>query len=113
MEHWIFDSPDLAGELFREFVSKFVRGNGLVTRTLEIAERPVDMKNVCMPVLNIYATQDHLVPPSASLPLGGLVGSDDYTLMPFEGGHIGLYVSSNAQRTIPKSIAEWLRSRDA
>lgn len=113
MEHWIFDSPDLAGEMFREFITHLVRGNGLVTGTLDIADRRVDLKNVRAPVLNIYATQDHLVPPSASLPLARLVGTDDYTLVPFEGGHIGIYVSGAAQRAIPKGIAEWLRARDA
>ncbi|NEL41415.1 MAG: class III poly(R)-hydroxyalkanoic acid synthase subunit PhaC, partial [Xanthomonas perforans] len=31
MEKWIFDSPDLAGEAFREFVTQFYQRNGLVT----------------------------------------------------------------------------------
>lgn len=112
MEHWIFDSPDMPGEMFREFITHLVRGNGLMTGELEIAGRRVDLKNVGMPVLNIYATADHLVPPSASLPLEQLVNSGDYTLLPVAGGHIGIYVSSTAQRTIPKSIADWLRARD-
>jgi polyhydroxyalkanoate synthase len=113
MEQWIFDSPDHPGEMFREFITHLVRGNGLVTGELQIAQRQVDLKNVRVPVLNIYATQDHLVPPSASLPLQGLVGSRDYTAMPFAGGHIGIYVSGAAQRTIPPAIADWLRARDA
>jgi polyhydroxyalkanoate synthase subunit PhaC len=112
MEHWIFDSPDMPGEMFREFITHLVRRNGLVTGELEIAGQRVNLKNVAMPVLNIYATADHLVPPSASLPLERLVGSDDYTVLPVAGGHIGIYVSSTAQRTIPNTIADWLRARD-
>ena len=65
-----------------------------------------------MPVLNIYARQDHLVPPSASKPLGALVGSSDYSEHEFQGGHIGIYVSGSAQREIPERIAGWLRERD-
>jgi polyhydroxyalkanoate synthase len=65
-----------------------------------------------MPVLNIYARQDHLVPPSASKPLRGLVGSSDYSEHEFQGGHIGVYVSGSAQREIPERIAGWLRERD-
>lgn len=113
MEHWIFDSPDQPAEMFRDFITQFVKNNGLVRGTARIGGRSVDLKSVRLPLLNIYATEDHLVPPSASLPLAQLVGSTDYTLAPFNGGHIGIYVSGTAQRTIPATIADWLRARDA
>jgi polyhydroxyalkanoate synthase len=62
-------------------------------------------------VLNIYALQDHLVPPSASRPLAGLTGSADYTPFEFDGGHIGIYVSRSAQELLPETIAQWLAAR--
>ena len=65
MEKWIFDSPDQAGEAFRQFIKEFYQGNKLLKGGLEIGE-PVDLKNITMPVLNIFAEQDHLVPPDAS-----------------------------------------------
>lgn len=111
METWIFDSPDLAGEAFREFIKQFYQDNGLVKGTVRIGERTVDLREVDMPVLNIYATQDHLVPPSASRPLKDLVGSDDYEEVSFRGGHIGIYVSGRAQREVPQAIADWLSAR--
>ncbi len=64
-----------------------------------------------MPVLNIYAEQDHLVPPDASRALKKLVGSKDYTELSFPGGHIGIYVSGTAQKTVPPAIADWLKKR--
>ena len=111
MEKWIFDSPDLAGEAFVEFIEQFYQANGLVNGTVRIAGRPVDLARVCMPVLNLYARADHLVPPSASRPLAGLVGSADYSEQDFAGGHIGIYVSSRAQREVPAAIDGWLRAR--
>jgi polyhydroxyalkanoate synthase len=111
METWIFDSPDLAGEAFREFIRQFYQDNGLVNGSVRIGERDVDLRAVDMPVLNIYATQDHLVPPSASRPLGGLVGTKDYSEVSFRGGHIGIYVSGRAQREVPASIHDWLAPR--
>jgi polyhydroxyalkanoate synthase subunit PhaC len=113
MEHWIFDSPDQPGEMFRQFMTRMVKENRLKNGTLEIGGRHVDLKAVRMPVLNIYATEDHLVPPSASLPLKDLIGTDDYTVLPFNGGHIGIYVSGASQRAVPSTIADWLRARDA
>ena len=111
MEKWIFDSPDQAGEAFRQFVKDFFQANGLVKGRIEIGSRRVDLKNLSMPVLNIYATQDHLVPPDASRALKPLVGTDDYSEITFPGGHIGIYVSGKAQKEIPASVGRWLEHR--
>jgi polyhydroxyalkanoate synthase len=111
MERWIQDSPDQAGAAFREFVHGFFRDNRLVRGGLEIGGRAVEPRRIACPVLNVYASRDHLVPPSASKPLAGLVGSDDCTTFEFDGGHIGIYVSRSAQELLPRTIAEWLSAR--
>ncbi|ANB18430.1 class III poly(R)-hydroxyalkanoic acid synthase subunit PhaC [Dokdonella koreensis] len=111
MEKWIFDSPDQAGEAFREFIRDFFQGNKLIRGGLTIGGRPVDLKTIRHPVLNIFAEQDHLVPPAASRALEGAVGSDDYTQLAFKGGHIGIYVSGRAQREVPPTIHDWLAAR--
>lgn len=107
MEKWIFDSPDQAGEAFRQFIKWLFQENRLVAGTLELGGRRVELGAVRCPVLNIFATQDHLVPRSASIPLEHLVGTDDYQSFAFPGGHIGIYVSGRA-RQVPQTIADWL-----
>lgn len=111
MEQWIFDCPDQAGEAFRQFAKDFFQGNKLVKGEVCIGSRQVDLKHITMPVLNVYATQDHLVPPAASKALATLCGSKDYSEFSFEGGHIGIYVSARAQHQVPSSIATWLQER--
>ena len=111
MEKWIFDSPDQAGEAFRQFVKQFYQGNSFVNGGITIGEREVHLGLVEMPVLNVYAENDHLVPPSASVPLKDLVGSEDYTEVSFRGGHIGIYVSGRAQKQVPSAIHDWLAQR--
>ncbi len=111
MEKWIFDSPDQAGEAFRQFVGDFFQRNGLINGSVEIGDRPVDLKNITCPLLNVYADQDHLVPPDASRAMKGLTATKDYTELSFPGGHIGIYVSGKAQETIPPYIADWLHRR--
>jgi polyhydroxyalkanoate synthase len=111
MEKWIFDSPDQAGETFRQFIQDFYQKNGLIGGEVVIGEHTVDLQNIKNPVLNIYAQKDHLVPPDASKPLGGLVGTDDYTELAFPGGHIGIYVSGKAQKEVTPAIGDWLNSR--
>jgi polyhydroxyalkanoate synthase len=111
MEKWIFDSPDQAGAAFRQFVKDFYQDNRLVKGTVEIGARRVDLQSVTVPVLNIYARDDHLVPLDASKALAGCVGSADYTELEFPGGHIGIYVSARAQEMLPPAIAAWLADR--
>ena len=111
MEKWIFDSPDQAGEAFRQFVKDFIQKNKLIDGGLKIGDAAVDLSDIDVPVLNVYATQDHLVPPGSSTALRGCVGSDDYQELSFDGGHIGIYVSRKSQKTIPPSIGEWLADR--
>lgn len=111
MEKWIFDSPDQAGEAFRQFIKDFYQRNGLIKGEVVIGGQTVDLKNISMPVFNVYATLDHLVPPNASKALKGLVGSSDYSEFAFKGGHIGIYVSGRAQKEVPPAIANWLKAR--
>ncbi len=111
MEKWIFDSPDQAGETFRQFIKDFYQQNKLIEGGLIIGERPVDLKQIRCPILNIYALQDHLVPPDASKALAGRTGSTDYSELAFPGGHIGIYVSGKAQKEVTPAIGEWLNAR--
>ena len=111
MEKWIFDSPDLAGEAYREFIKQFYQENGLVKATVKVGNDVVDLGRITIPVLNIYAIHDHLVPPDSSKALEGCVSSDDYQALEFPGGHIGIYVSGKAQKMIPPSVAKWLEER--
>ncbi len=111
MEKWIFDSPDQAGETFRQFVKDFFQQNKLINGGLQIGDYEISLSNITCPVLNIYAMQDHLVPPDASRALAGRTGSKDYTELAFPGGHIGIYVSGKAQKEVTPAIGGWLNKR--
>ncbi|MDQ3797307.1 MAG: class III poly(R)-hydroxyalkanoic acid synthase subunit PhaC [Pseudomonadota bacterium] len=111
MEKWIFDSPDQVGETFKQFVKDFYQNNRLIKGEVQIGAHRVDLGNITMPVLNIYAREDHLVPPPASTALRGYVSTRDYSELDFPGGHIGIYVSGKSQKTVPPAIGEWLDAR--
>lgn len=111
MEKWIFDSPDQAGETFRQFIKDFYQNNGFLNGGVVIGESVIDLKNISCPVLNVFAEQDHLVPPDASRALNGRTASKDYTELCFPGGHIGIYVSGKAQKLVTPAISSWLQER--
>ncbi len=111
MEEWIFDSPDQAGEAYRQFMKDFYQANKLIKGEVKIGKKQVDLSQVRMPVLNVYAEQDHLVPPASSVALERYIGSKDYTARSFPVGHIGMYVSGKVQQELPPTIANWLKER--
>lgn len=112
MDKWILDSPGQAGEAYRRFIKELYQENRLIKGNLKIGEQTVDLKNITMPVLTIYGEQDHIVPPSAVRGLNDIIGSSDKELAGYPVGHIGMYVSAEAQKLIAPKIAEWLMKRD-
>jgi len=111
MEKWIFDSPPQAAAALAQFVRWFYQENRLLRGTLEIAGRPVRLGAIRQPLLNLYALEDHIVPPQACAVLADHVGSRDYSACAIATGHIGMYVSRAAREQIPGRIAAWLKAR--
>jgi polyhydroxyalkanoate synthase len=112
MEKWIFDSPDLPAETFREFITNFYKKNLLIKNELEVGGKKVDLKKITMPVLNIYGKYDHLVPPAMCDQFIGKIGSKDKEELCLDTGHIGIYVSSKTQKEFGPKIIRWLLERD-
>ncbi len=112
MEKWIFDSPDVPGETFRQFIKDCYQKNLLIQSRMVVGKNRVDLKKITMPLLNYYGKYDHLVPPEACERLSQVVGSKDVTDMRLDTGHIGIYVSSKCQKEFAPKIAQWLKQRD-
>jgi polyhydroxyalkanoate synthase len=108
MERWIFDSPDVPGESYRQFIRDLYQRNMLVRNALVIDGSRVDLRNITVPLLSVVAEQDNLVPPGSSIPLGELVSSKSKKLMTYPGGHIGLSVSLSAHREFWPRVADWI-----
>ena len=111
MEKWIFDSPDQAGETFRQFFKDCYQKNLLIKNEMMLDGKKINLKNITMPLLNVMAEFDHLVPNDASKPLMDAVSSSDKETLVFPTGHIGIFVGSKSQKEVCPRIAEWLRPR--
>jgi polyhydroxyalkanoate synthase len=113
MERWIFDSPDQAGEAWKQFMKDTYIDNKLVRGEMMIGDRRVSLKNVTCPILNVFAGRDHLVPPAASRPLADLVSSEDVETVEFPTGHIGMFTSRKSQTEYAPKIGQWLVDHSA
>ena len=112
MEKWIFDSPDVPGETFRQFIKDCYQKNLLIQSKMKVGGKRVDLKKISVPLLNFYGKYDHLVPPEACELLTSKVGSKDTEDICLDTGHIGIYVSSKCQKEFAPKIARWLKERD-
>lgn len=112
MEKWLADRPHHAGEAAKEWLKDMYQENKLITNQWELGGRKVDLQQVTMPVLNIYAESDTIIPPRTSRALDGKLGTTDYTELGLPGGHIGMFVSSRSQGIVGSGIADWLSTRD-
>lgn len=108
VEKWLYDAPDQAGAMFKEFVSDFYQQNKLIKSEIEFEHRKIDLNNLTLPILNVMAKRDAIVPMSASLALKKYVGSKDYTQKCFNAGHIGMYISEPISNQIAQTITKWL-----
>src|SRR5690606_31413306 len=97
MERWMYDSPDQAGEAFRQFAKDFYQHNRLLSGQVWLGQQRVDLRRLAMPIFNVYASADHLVPPASALALGDAVASTDYQAQEFAGGHLGVFISGRAR----------------
>ena len=83
--------------------------NKLVTNEFELDGNKVDLANLSMPVLNIYAKHDHIVPPCTSRALKDYLDADlDYEELELNAGHIGAFVSGKANQMFSDKIADWV-----
>ena len=111
METWLNDNIPVAGETFRQFVKYCFQQNLLIKGRLRIGEERIDLGSITCPILNLVATNDHLVPAGQSLPFNDAVSSPDRQAIQFPAGHIGMAVGSRAHRELWPKVCDWLAKR--
>jgi polyhydroxyalkanoate synthase subunit PhaC len=78
MERWIADRPDHPGEFVRQWFKDLYQHNKLVRNELELGGRKVDLGRITMPVLNVSADGDVIIPTACSRGMGQHFGTRDY-----------------------------------
>jgi polyhydroxyalkanoate synthase len=112
MEKWIADRPDHPGEAAKQWLKDLYQQNKLVKGELMLGGRTVDLSRITMPVLNVYAKDDHIIPPATSRALGAKIGTNDYTELPLPGGHVGVFVGGRSQKLFAPAVADWLKKHE-
>lgn len=108
MDTWVNDPIPMPGGVFRQLVTDFFRNNRLVAGTLTMRGEKVELANVRANLINFIAEADHITPPCESENVLPLFGSQDKEVVRIKGGHIGLMLSSTANKITWPRIDSWL-----
>jgi polyhydroxyalkanoate synthase len=120
-ETWLYDSPPIIGEIYREFAEYCYKQNLLIKNKMKVVRADdinnnndmvtIDLKNIDMPFLNIVAEKDDLVAPNSSKALdNALTESHDKSLIEFKSGHVGLMIGNNAHKELWPKVGEWIKN---
>ena len=112
MERWIGDRPDAPGEFVRQWFKDLYQDNKLIRNQFQLGGRTVDLRKVTMPVLNVSADGDVVIPTACSRGQGRHFGTADYAELSVPGGHIGTFVGGKAQAVLAPGITDWLEARN-
>ena len=130
-ETWLYDSPPVIGEIYREFVEYCYKQNLLIKSKMSIEEGEigvsrdnntntntaatkdlvVNLKKISMPFLNIIAKHDDLVEPNSSKALNdAITESNDKDLFEFNSGHVGLMIGKKAHKELWPKVGDWIKN---
>jgi polyhydroxyalkanoate synthase subunit PhaC len=110
-ETWLYDSPPVIGEIYREFVKYCYQQNLFINNKMRVDGNIVDLKSVKAPYLNVVAQKDDLVAPASSTALNNVVGSKDKSIIEFPSGHVGLIMGQRAHKEVWPKVGDWLKHR--
>lgn len=101
---WLYDSPPVIGEIYREFVKYCYQQNLFIRNKMNVHGAIVNLRDVSMPFPNVVAQRDDLVASRSSIALNNAVGS-------IESGHVGLLIGLRAHKEVWPKVGDWLRER--
>lgn len=111
-EVWLYDSPPIICEIYRQFVNDCYKKNLLIKNKLTIGDNnKIYLSKINHPFLNVIASRDDLVAPESSRALNEAIGSADKSTIEFNSGHVGACISSRAHQELWPNVGKWLRER--
>ena len=122
--------PAFPGETFRQLFRTFHRADPFAGGGAMLDDDRYDPSGLTLPLLNVYARDDGIVPPGASVRLGTLAPAARlsshvrlssharHSIREFPGGHFDLFTGHRARTELLPDVAAWLidhtrRSRPA
>lgn len=110
VETWINNGVALAKQVAKTCFNDWYTDNKPMQGLWKLAEQTVTPEAIKLPTMVMSAIKDHLVPPASSKPLADAIPDAQW----FEAntGHLGLMVSSRAQKEVWEPWLKWLKNQE-
>jgi polyhydroxyalkanoate synthase len=108
LEIWANDNVSFPGSCYRTLIQTFYRENGLTSGALRIDGQVIRLQDLCVPVMSLSSTSDHIVPVETTLQPKHLQAGSELCLIQSGGGHIGCLLGKKAQSELWPRISQWL-----
>ena len=104
--------PAFPGETFRGLYRTFYRDDSFAADGAAVIDgHRYELSGLRTPLLNVFARDDRMVPPAASLPLAEWTGRARGSNREHPGGHYDLLTGRRAHSELFPGIAAWLTER--
>ena len=101
--------PDFPGETFRALHRAFYRDDSFAVNGAAVLDgHRYDLGDLVTPLLNVFAHNDRVVPPDASLPLERWAARAPGSSREHQGGHFDLMAGHGAHEALLPGIAAWV-----
>ncbi len=99
-EDWFKHTQDVPGAFYLWIVRNLFRDNGLISGSIEVRGRKVDLSRIDMPLELMGGATDHITPPDQVFALATHASTpeDQVTRHVSTGGHLGLFMGHEALR---------------
>ncbi len=105
LEDWANDGPPLTLPAARDLAERCYGDDAPGRGIWRVAGAHVDPANLAMPLLDVVALRDRIVPPAAALSGGG-TGQR----LELDAGHVGMVVGGRARHLLWEPLARWLHA---
>ncbi|GAB3794131.1 alpha/beta fold hydrolase [Nocardioides ungokensis] len=97
------------GRTFGQLYHRFVKGNALVTGSMELGDRTISLADIKAPVLVFGGATDGIAPaPSVKAVVPLLTGARDVRFEIVPGGHLGMLTGRRARTSTWQVLDEWV-----
>jgi polyhydroxyalkanoate synthase len=97
------------GRTFGQLYHRFVRGNALVTGSIDFGDRTISVANIKAPVLVFGGATDGIAPiPAVRTVVPLLTGAKEVRFEVVPGGHLGMLTGRRARGTTWQIMDEWI-----
>jgi poly(3-hydroxyalkanoate) synthetase len=114
-EAWFKHTQDIPGRFYLWIVEHLFRDNKLLRGDLEIGGERVDLRRISCPLNLLAGAKDHITPPEQVFAMAGGVSTppEQVVRRTTTGGHLGLFMGSEALRDHWPPLLAAVRERSA